>query len=75
MALLDRGWGKPEQHQTGELTHAHYIARIPAVIHSVEQWQAQHGDPLKIPPPTMEAVPILEPEPEQEQEPEPATEQ
>lgn len=40
-ALLDRGWGKPGQHHTGEVEHKHYVARIPLPSSDVDEWQRQ----------------------------------
>src|SRR5262245_56211226 len=38
-ALLDRGYGKPPQHITGESGTA-YVVRLPEVAKSVEEWEA-----------------------------------
>ena len=37
--LLDRGWGKPEQRQSGSIEHLHYVARLPAILDSIDKWQ------------------------------------
>ena len=42
-ALLDRGYGKPLQHITGEGGPV-YVARIPEPCKTVEQWVASLGD-------------------------------
>jgi Family of unknown function (DUF5681) len=38
-ALLDRGYGKPPQHITGESGPSH-VVRLPEVAKSVEEWEA-----------------------------------
>ena len=38
-ALLDRGYGKPLQHITGE-SGTSYVVRVPEVAKSVEEWEA-----------------------------------
>src|SRR5262245_34426232 len=38
-ALLDRGYGKPPQHITGE-SGPSYVVRLPEVANSVEEWEA-----------------------------------
>jgi len=38
-ALLDRGFGKPQQHITGENVIS-YVARLPEVAKSAEEWLA-----------------------------------
>jgi hypothetical protein len=38
-ALLDRGYGKPPQHLTGE-SGVSYVARLPEVAKSAEEWLA-----------------------------------
>jgi hypothetical protein len=40
-ALLDRGWGKAEQHTTSETT-VRYVARLPDKAPTVIAWQNQH---------------------------------
>ena len=44
--LLDRGWGKPPQHQhmTGENAPV-FVARLPEVAPSAEEWLARVGRP------------------------------
>lgn len=42
--LLDRGWGKPEQHTTSETT-VRYVARVPDKAPTVEQWKQQNSQP------------------------------
>jgi len=43
-ALLDRGYGKPPQHQhiTGD-DGPQYVVRLPVVCETVEEWVAQRG--------------------------------
>ncbi len=41
-SLLDRGWGKAEQRVEAEIVHR-YVADVPAVSETVEQWQQQHS--------------------------------
>jgi hypothetical protein len=43
-ALLDRGYGKPPQHITGESAPV-YVARLPEPCRTVEEWVASLGDP------------------------------
>jgi len=43
--LLDRGWGKAEQRVEAEHVHR-YVADLPAVAETTEQWQSQHA-PVK----------------------------
>jgi len=38
-ALLDRGYGKPAQHLTGE-SGTSYVVRLPEVANSAEEWLA-----------------------------------
>jgi len=38
--LLDRGWGKAEV--KAEIHHIKYVADVPAVSETVEQWEQQH---------------------------------
>ena len=38
-ALLDRGYGKPPQHITGDVA-ASYVARLPEPAKTVEEWTA-----------------------------------
>jgi Family of unknown function (DUF5681) len=38
-ALLDRGYGKPPQHLTGE-SGTSYVVRLPEVAKSAEEWEA-----------------------------------
>jgi hypothetical protein len=38
-SLLDRGYGKPPQHITGEVA-ASYVARLPEPAKTVEEWTA-----------------------------------
>src|SRR6476660_7513960 len=42
-ALLDRGYGKPPQHITGDVA-ASYVARLPEPAKSAEEWIASLGD-------------------------------
>jgi hypothetical protein len=43
-ALLDRGYGKPPQHITGEQgSFVQYFARVPEKL-SNEEWQKKWGD-------------------------------
>jgi hypothetical protein len=42
-ALLDRGYGKPPQHITGEGGPV-YVARLPAPCKTAEEWEASLGD-------------------------------
>jgi Family of unknown function (DUF5681) len=42
-ALLDRGYGKPPQHITGENAPV-YVARLPEPCKTVEEWVASLGD-------------------------------
>jgi hypothetical protein len=42
--LLDRGWGKAEQRIESDTT-IRYVADVPAVSETVEQWQQQHAPP------------------------------
>lgn len=45
-ALLDRGWGKATQ--TIEAEHVHrYVAELPALALSVEEWQKQNAPKLQ----------------------------
>ena len=37
-AIIDRGYGKPAQHYTGEVTTS-YVAELPAVIQDHDEWQ------------------------------------
>jgi hypothetical protein len=41
--LLDRGWGKPET-KAEVNTNMNYVARVPAVPESIEEWQEQNAD-------------------------------
>ena len=41
-ALLDRGWGKPDQKLEAEHVHR-YVARLPEKAKSTEEWQHQHS--------------------------------
>src|SRR5262245_26027894 len=41
-AILDRGYGKPPQHVTGE-TAPVYVARLPEVCKTAEEWAAKCG--------------------------------
>lgn len=43
-SLLDRGWGKAEQRIESDTT-IRYVADVPAVSETVEQWQQQHAPP------------------------------
>jgi hypothetical protein len=43
-SLLDRGWGKAEQHTTSETT-VRYVARVPDKSRTSEEWQQQHEQP------------------------------
>jgi Family of unknown function (DUF5681) len=42
-ALLDRGYGKPPQHITGDVA-ASYVARLPEPAKSAEEWLASLAD-------------------------------
>jgi hypothetical protein len=42
--LLDRGWGKAEQHTTSETT-VRYVARVPDKAKTTEQWKQQNSQP------------------------------
>ena len=42
-SLLDRGYGKPLQHITGDVA-ASYVARLPEPAKSAEDWLASLGD-------------------------------
>jgi hypothetical protein len=42
-ALLDRGYGKPPQHITGEGGPS-YVVRLPEPCKTVEEWEASLGD-------------------------------
>jgi hypothetical protein len=42
-ALLDRGYGKPPQHITGEGAPV-YVARLPEPCKTAEEWVASLGD-------------------------------
>lgn len=44
-AVLDRGYGKPPQHISGE-TSMSYVMRSPAVEETLEEWQEKH-DPTR----------------------------
>lgn len=44
IALLDRGWGKPEQHMTSETT-VRYVARVPDKAITTEAWKQQNSQP------------------------------
>ena len=52
-ALLDRGYGKPPQHITGE-GGPHFVARLPEVAKSAEEWQAS-VQRMIAPPPSLPA--------------------
>ena len=43
-ALLDRGYGKPQQQIPGE--GALYVARLPEPARSVEEWEQQYVKPM-----------------------------
>jgi hypothetical protein len=43
-SLLDRGYGKPPQHITGE-DGPSYVVRLPAVCETADEWIAQCGSP------------------------------
>ena len=47
-ALLDRGYGKPPQHITGE-NGVSYVARLPEVAKSAEEWLASVKAESKLP--------------------------
>jgi hypothetical protein len=47
-ALLDRGYGKPQQHITGG-DGVSYVARLPEVAKSAEEWLASVKAELGIP--------------------------
>ena len=40
IALLDRGWGKPEQSTIADVTHR-YVALLPQKARSNEEWVAE----------------------------------
>ena len=42
-SLLDRGYGKPPQHITGDVATS-YVARLPEPAKSAEEWLASLGD-------------------------------
>ena len=42
--LLDRGWGKAEQHTTSETT-VRYVARVPDKVATTAAWQQKHSRP------------------------------
>ena len=37
-AILDRGWGKPEQKVEADHTHS-YVARMPARVGNIDEWK------------------------------------
>jgi hypothetical protein len=41
-SLIDRGWGKAEQRLEAEHI-VRYVADVPAVAETTEQWQQQHA--------------------------------
>jgi hypothetical protein len=41
-ALLDRGWGKPDQKLEAEHVHR-YVARLPEKASTTASWQQQHA--------------------------------
>ena len=43
--LLDRGWGKSEQKQSGNIDVVHYVARLPAIANDLDEWREQHALP------------------------------
>jgi hypothetical protein len=43
-ALLDRGWGKPDQRLEAEHVHR-YVARLPEKANSTDTWQQKHAPP------------------------------
>ena len=43
-ALLDRGYGRPAQHVTGDLATS-YVARLPEPAQSAEEWIASLAQP------------------------------
>src|SRR5262245_17195229 len=47
-ALLDRGYGKPPQHLTGE-SGTSYVVRLPEVAKSAEEWEASVKAELRPP--------------------------
>jgi len=47
-ALLDRGYGKPPQHITGEGGPV-YVARLPEPCKTVDEWVASLGDQTAAP--------------------------
>ena len=47
-ALLDRGYGKPPQHITGE-SNTSYVALLPEVAKSAEEWEASVKAELRPP--------------------------
>ena len=52
-ALLDRGYGRPAQHVTGEVA-ASYVARLPDVAPSAQAWL----DTVK---PMLTSIPVSQP--------------
>jgi hypothetical protein len=45
-SLLDRGWGRAEQRIEAEHV-VRYVADVPAVAESTEQWQQQHAPTIQ----------------------------
>lgn len=41
-ALLDRGWGKPDQRYDAEVVHR-YVAHMPEPIEDTAEWEKQHS--------------------------------
>jgi hypothetical protein len=61
-ALLDRGYGKPQQHITGEVGPS-YVVRLPEPCKTAEEWVASLGDrpaQPRIEPPSRSATPTGE---------------
>ena len=46
-ALLDRGYGRPAQHITGDIA-ASYVARLPEPAKTVEEWLATIDKPMLV---------------------------
>jgi hypothetical protein len=41
-AILDRGYGKPAQHITGDIA-THYVAELPSVAADADKWVEQYA--------------------------------
>jgi hypothetical protein len=48
IAMIERGYGKPEQKVDGEMTHR--FAVVPQTM-AKDEWLANRGQPLALPPP------------------------